>query len=106
MDQQKKLHAASIVFRYFPELSPTQMELFNRLGTMYVYWNATINLVSRTDINLYLHHVLHSLAIANVTTFAAYTNILDFGTGRGFPGIPLAIIFREVDFHLVDATAK
>jgi len=97
----------SIVLNYFPELSPAQIALFNRLGAMYTDWNATINLISRKDIDhLYLHHVLHSLAIAKVTTFAAHTKILDFGTGGGFPGIPLAIIFPEVDFHLVDATAK
>lgn len=107
MDQPKNLHAAAILSHYFPELSPAQIALFNRLGAMYAYWNANINLISRKDIDhLYLHHVLHSLAIAKVTTFSAHTKILDFGTGGGFPGIPLAIIFPEVAFHLVDATAK
>ncbi|TSJ80893.1 MAG: 16S rRNA (guanine(527)-N(7))-methyltransferase RsmG [Candidatus Cardinium sp.] len=97
----------SIISHYFPELSPAQIELFNRLGAIYAHWNATINLISRKDIDhLYLHHVLHSLAIAKATTFSAHTKILDFGTGGGFPGIPLAIIFPAVDFHLIDATAK
>ncbi|WP_243575162.1 16S rRNA (guanine(527)-N(7))-methyltransferase RsmG [Candidatus Cardinium sp. cByotN1] len=107
MDQQKSLHTAAIVFDYFTDLSSTQIALFNRLHAIYASWNAKINLISRKDIDhLYLHHVLHSLAIAKVTTFCAHTKILDFGTGGGFPGIPLAIIFPEVDFHLVDATAK
>ncbi|CAH2559915.1 16S rRNA (guanine(527)-N(7))-methyltransferase RsmG [Cardinium endosymbiont of Oedothorax gibbosus] len=107
MVQQKNLYAASIVPHYFPELSPAQIALFHRLGPIYAYWNETLNLISRKDIDhLYLHHVLHALAIAKVTTFSAHSKILDFGTGGGFPGIPLAIVFPEVDFHLVDATAK
>ncbi|MGI2257058.1 16S rRNA (guanine(527)-N(7))-methyltransferase RsmG [Candidatus Cardinium hertigii] len=107
MDLQKKLHTASILSHYFPELTTSQLELFNRLGSIYKDWNTKINLISRKDIvHLYLHHVLHGLAIAKVITFCAHTKILDFGTGGGFPGIPLAIMFPEVNFHLVDATAK
>lgn len=107
MDLPKNLHTASIVCHYFPDLSPTQIALFDRLGAIYADWNATINLISRKDIDhLYLHHILHSLAIAKVITFTAHTRILDFGTGGGFPGIPLAIALPEVDFHLVDATLK
>ncbi|ROT47352.1 16S rRNA (guanine(527)-N(7))-methyltransferase RsmG [Candidatus Cardinium hertigii] len=95
------------ICHYFKELSPLQIALFNSLGDLYAYWNAKINLVSRKDIDhLYLHHVLHSLAIAKVITFCANTRILDFGTGGGFPGIPLAIMFPEVDFHLVDSIGK
>ncbi|CDG49863.1 16S rRNA (guanine(527)-N(7))-methyltransferase RsmG [Cardinium endosymbiont of Bemisia tabaci] len=107
MDLQKKFHTASIVSHYFPKLPPNQMALFNRLEDIYGHWNTRINLISRKDIaHLYLHHVLHGLAIAKVITFCAHTKILDFGTGGGFPGIPLAIMFPEVNFHLVDATAK
>ncbi len=101
------MHTASLISDYFPELLPTQIDLFSRLAAIYAYWNQKINLISRKDIDhLYLHHVLHSLAIAKVTTFCAHTKILDLGTGGGFPGIPLAIIFPEVTFHLADATAK
>ncbi|AXI24384.1 16S rRNA (guanine(527)-N(7))-methyltransferase RsmG [Cardinium endosymbiont of Sogatella furcifera] len=96
-----------MVSHYFPELSPAQITLFGRLGDIYTHWNGKLNLISRKDIaHLYFHHVLHSLAIAQVTTFVAHTKILDVGTGGGFPGIPLAILFPEVHFHLVDATAK
>ena len=97
----------TIVSDYFSDLTSSQTALFNRLGAIYASWNRKINLVSRRDIGyLYLHHVLHSLAIAKVTTFSSHSKILDFGTGGGFPGIPLAIIFPEVEFHLVDAIAK
>ncbi|MCT4696957.1 MAG: 16S rRNA (guanine(527)-N(7))-methyltransferase RsmG [Candidatus Cardinium sp.] len=105
MDQLQKLD--TVVSHYFPELSPAQITLFCRLGDIYTHWNSKLNLISRKDIaHLYLHHILHSLAIAQVTIFVAHTKILDVGTGGGFPGIPLAILFPEVHFHLVDATAK
>lgn len=104
---EKSLDAASIVCSYFKELSDTQIALFRSLGNLYILWNAKINLISRKDIeNLYFHHVLHSLAIAKATTFCENTRILDLGTGGGFPGIPLAIMFPKVHFHLVDSVGK
>jgi 16S rRNA (guanine527-N7)-methyltransferase len=96
-----------IILRYFPELNDIQRDKFGRLQELYTYWNERINLISRKDIdNLYLHHVLHSLALAKIITFKADTKILDVGTGGGFPGIPLAIFFPEVHFHLVDSVGK
>ena len=96
-----------VIRKYFPELSPEQIEKFALLKNLYDFWNEQINLISRKDIeNLYLHHVLHSLAIAKVMTFKASTKILDVGTGGGFPGIPLAIFFSDVQFHLVDSIGK
>ncbi|MFO7646116.1 MAG: 16S rRNA (guanine(527)-N(7))-methyltransferase RsmG [Desulfosarcina sp.] len=93
--------------RYFPNLSEVQLEQFRQLGPLYCDWNAKINVISRQDIdNLYERHVLHSLAIAKVISFKPETRVLDAGTGGGFPGIPLAIMFPEVHFHLVDSTAK
>ena len=98
---------AEIIFNYFPELSDKQKEQFVQLGELYKYWNARINVISRKDMdNFYLHHVLHSLAIAKIVRFKAYTEILDAGTGGGFPGIPLAILFPEVSFYLVDSIGK
>lgn len=96
-----------LIFSYFPELTPFQKEQFARLLPLYQEWNAKINVISRKDIdNLYLNHVLHSLGIAKMTSFNPGSQILDVGTGGGFPGIPLAILFPEVRFHLVDSIGK
>jgi 16S rRNA (guanine527-N7)-methyltransferase len=95
------------VFKYFPELTKTQRDQFNLIPTIYNDWNAKINVISRKDIDkISLHHVLHSLAIAKITNFAKGTNVLDVGTGGGFPGIPLAIYYPSVNFILVDSIGK
>ena len=96
-----------IISRYFKELSPEQIEQFSKLGDLYKTWNSQINVISRKDIDeLYLRHVLHSLGIAKVQQFKPGSNILDVGTGGGFPGIPLAIMFPESNFYLVDSIGK
>ncbi len=96
-----------IIQKYFPNLTELQAEQFAQLEALYNDWNAKINVISRKDIqNLYEHHVLHSLGIAKVTNFRDGTTIMDLGTGGGFPGIPLAILFPNVQFHLVDSIGK
>lgn len=96
-----------IITKYFPELSKNQVEQFKKLQSLYEDWNQKINVISRKDIdNLYEHHVLHSLAIAKAIRFKAGTTILDFGCGGGFPGIPLAIMFPECHFRMIDGTGK
>lgn len=96
-----------IIFKYFPELTESQKQQFSQLGELYNYWNNQINVISRKDMdNFYLHHVLHSLSIAKIIEFKNYTEIMDAGTGGGFPGIPLAIIFPEAKFYLVDSIGK
>lgn len=98
---------ADIIQNYFPDLTDTQKEQFAALGDLYTYWNSKINVISRKDIgNLYEHHILHSLGIAKVIHFRPGTEVMDLGTGGGFPGIPLAILFPEVSFHLVDSIGK
>lgn len=95
------------ILKYLPSLTETQRKQLEQLDALYRDWNSKINVISRKDIdNLYLHHVLHSLAIAKFTQFKAGARVLDFGTGGGFPGIPLAIMFPDVQFKLIDRTAK
>ena len=96
-----------LILKYFPNLSAEQQQQLAALDALYRDWNAKINVISRKDIdNLYEHHVLHSMAIAKAVHFRAGTRILDFGTGGGFPGIPLAILYPECQFKLIDGTGK
>lgn len=96
-----------LILKYFPDLTEDQINKFTKLEELYKDWNLKINVVSRKDIDeLYLRHVLHSLAIAKLIQFEDGSKIMDVGTGGGFPGIPLAILFPECSFHLVDSIAK
>ncbi len=98
---------SELISHYFPDLSQIQKDQFGELDELYRFWNSRINLISRKDIDmLYLHHILHSLAIAKVVSFLPGEKILDVGTGGGFPGIPLAILFPDTHFHLVDSIGK
>lgn len=96
-----------IIKKYFPNLTPEQINQFSQLYDLYQDWNSKINVISRKDIdNLYEHHVLHSIAIAKAIKFRKGSRILDFGCGGGFPGVPLAIMFPDVQFRLIDGTGK
>ncbi|MBI3219468.1 MAG: 16S rRNA (guanine(527)-N(7))-methyltransferase RsmG [Bacteroidetes bacterium] len=98
---------ASLISHYFPHLTDRQKDQFAQLGDLYREWNEKINVISRKDVdNLYVNHVLHSLGIAKVMEFKPGASVLDVGTGGGFPGIPLAILFPETKFHLVDSIGK
>lgn len=96
-----------LILSYFPNLTEKQIEQFDRLQELYEDWNSKINVISRKDMDqFYVHHVLHSLGIAKVMGFQPGTKVLDIGTGGGFPGIPLAILFPDTHFHLVDSIGK
>jgi 16S rRNA (guanine527-N7)-methyltransferase len=101
------MQGVDLIFHHFPELSSQQKEQFEQLKSLYETWNAQINVISRKDLDqFYVHHVLHSLAIAKLGVLEDRNTILDFGCGGGFPGIPLAIFYPDKQFHLVDSIAK
>ena len=103
----KEFYLMDIIKKYFPDLTEEQIEQFTKLKDLYKDWNLKINVVSRKDIDeIYLRHVLHSLGIAKVMKFQKGAHVLDVGTGGGFPGVPLAILFPETQFHLVDSIGK
>ncbi|MFP4019318.1 MAG: 16S rRNA (guanine(527)-N(7))-methyltransferase RsmG [Bacteroidales bacterium] len=96
-----------LIKRYFPELTDNQIEILSKLFNAYKYWNEKINVISRKDFeNFYKHHVLHSMGVAKFISFSEGTSILDVGTGGGFPGIPLALLFPECEFFLIDSIKK
>ncbi len=96
-----------VIKKYFPELNPLQYEQLSQMNRLYRYWNAKINVVSRKDVDhLEVHHILHSLSIARIISFKTGTDVLDVGTGGGFPGIPLAILFPDSNFTLIDSIRK
>ncbi|HWZ04638.1 MAG TPA: 16S rRNA (guanine(527)-N(7))-methyltransferase RsmG, partial [Mucilaginibacter sp.] len=98
---------SDIVLKYFPSLTAQQLQQFNQLPELYHHWNNQINVISRKDIEqLYERHILHSLGIAKIISFLPGEKVLDVGTGGGFPGIPLAILFPETQFYLVDSIGK
>ena len=104
MDNKQSI---DLILKYFPNLTDKQKEQFTALYPLYTDWNSKINVISRKDIeNLYEHHILHSLGIAQIIHFKPGTKIMDLGTGGGFPGIPLAILFPDTTFHLVDSIGK
>jgi 16S rRNA (guanine527-N7)-methyltransferase len=101
------VQSAEIIYHYFPDLTGQQKKQFAQLYPLYQEWNDKINVISRKDVeNLYINHVLHSLGIAKVNSFKPGSSVLDVGTGGGFPGIPLAILFPETQFHLADSIGK
>jgi 16S rRNA (guanine527-N7)-methyltransferase len=104
---KKEMNSVHLILKYFPHLTEVQKSHFSRLQELYDYWNGQINVISRKDTeNFYERHVLHSLGIAKVIEFKNGTSILDIGTGGGFPGIPLAILFPNCQFTLVDSIGK